>query len=168
MKILLATPALAAGDPHYFWLKALRQLGHQVKVFKLADLPRIKVIKTWQLKKIIIDFKPDEIFFSGGLDAVWPISRTVFFSGVAPTTLSPSERQIGIQAKLVVVNDPAHIRIWKNLGAKKTICLPISGIDPDYFKPAKVKKTISVSFVGTLFPYRQQQLAKLVTLSFTL
>jgi len=165
MKILLVTPlSSSSGDPHRFWFKALKELKQQVKIFPLNDFPQLKLIKSWQLGREIGKFQPEEIFFSGGIDAVFPLKNTVFFTGVAAKTLSSSERQTGIQAKLVVVNDPSHILTWKNLGAKKAVCLPISAIDPDYFKPVKVTKTIPVSFVGTLFPYRQQQLLDIIKL----
>lgn len=165
MKILLVTPiALGSADPHYFWFKALKQLGHQVKIFPLNHFPMWKPVKSWQLQQEILKFNPDKIFFSGGVDAVYPLKTDVFFTGVAPETLSAAERKIGQMAELVVTNDPSHILTWKNLGAKKAVCLPISAIDPDYFKPAKVNKTIPVSFVGTLFLYRQQQLLEIIRL----
>lgn len=164
MKILLVTPALSLWDPHYFWLKALKTLGHKVKVFRLNDFPQLKLIKSWQLHQEILKFNPGRIFFSAGKDMVYPLKTDVFFTGVAQETLSSSERQIGIWSKIVVVNDPSHLSVWQKLGAGKTLCLPISAIDPDYFKPAKIIKTIPVSFVGTLFPYRQQQLLEIIKL----
>ena len=87
-----------------------------------------------KIKKVLL-------FFSGGLDAVLPFKNTIFFTGVAPETLSLAERRIGILSKLVVVNDPAHIRVWNQLGARQTICLPISAIDPDDY-PKKMAKIV--------------------------
>ena len=122
MKILFVAPFYRS---HYLWLKALRQLHCQIKIFKLTEFPGNRIINYFRLKSVINNFQPDEIFFSAGLDAVLPFKNTVFFTGVAPETLSASERRIGIKAKLVVVNDPAHIRVWNQLGARQTICLPI-------------------------------------------
>jgi len=165
MKILLVTPiALGSADPHYFWFKALTQVGHQVKIFQLNHFPLWKPVKSWQLQQEILKFNPDKIFFSGGVDAVYPLKTNVFFTGVAPETLSATERKIGQMADLVVTNDPSHIQLWQNLKAKRTICLPISAVDPDYFKPAKIKPTIPVSFVGSLFSSRQPQLAQIAKL----
>lgn len=165
MKILLVTPiALGSADPHYFWFKALKQLGHRVKIFPLNHFPNLKLVKSWQLSQEILKFKPDKIFFSAGKDAVYPISDTVFFTGVAPKTLSAAERKIGQMADLVVTNDPSHIRLWQNLKAKRVICLPISAVDPNCFRPAKIRKNIPVSFVGSLFSDRQPQLAEILKL----
>ncbi|MEK7622685.1 MAG: glycosyltransferase [Patescibacteria group bacterium] len=161
MKILFVAPFYRS---HYLWLKALRQLHCQIKIFKLTEFPGNRIINYFRLKSVINNFQPDEIFFSAGLDAVLPFKNTVFFTGVAPETLSASERRIGIKAKLVVVNDPTHIPVWQRLGAKKTICLPISAIDPADFPARKLKKIYPVSFVGTLFPYRQRQLLAIAKL----
>lgn len=165
MKILLVTPInMGSADPHYCWFKALNQLGHQVKIFSLNHFPQLKLLKSWQLKQEILKFKPDKIFFSGGVDAVYPLKTDVFFTGVVPETLSAAERKIGQMAELVVTNDPGHIQLWKNLKAKRAICLPISAVDPGYFRPAKIKPTSPVSFVGSLFSDRQPQLAQIAKL----
>lgn len=162
MKILLVAPInLGSADPHYSWFKALIQLGQQVKLFPLNHFPQLKLIKSWQLRQEILKFKPDKIFFSAGKDAVYPLKNTIFFCGVPLTWLSASERKTGLSAELVVTNDDRHALSWQQLGAKKAINLPISAIDPAVFK-TQTAKTIPVSFVGTLFPYRQIQLVKIV------
>lgn len=162
MKIFLAAPfRKQPGDPHWFWIKALKSLGHQVKVYRLNYGLPFKPLKSLDLKKAINRFQPDEIFFSGGIDAVYPFPATVFFTGVAAKTLSAAEREIGIKAKLVIVNDPGHVQVWKKLGARQAVCLPISAIDPDSFKPRPVKRIFPVSFVGSLFINRQRFLLKL-------
>lgn len=164
MKILLVAPInLGSTDPHYFWFKALKQLGHQVKIFPLNRFPQLKLIKSWQLQQEILKFKPDKIFFSAGKDAVYPIPRTIFFCGVPLAWLSASEQQTGLLADLVVTNDDRHALSWQQLGVKKAINLPISGIDPVVFKRTTAK-TIPVSFVGSLFPDRQQQLSQITKL----
>ncbi|MEK7513971.1 MAG: glycosyltransferase [Patescibacteria group bacterium] len=161
MKILFVAPFYR---PHYSWLKALRRLHCRVKIFKLSRFPANKIINYFRLQTLINQFQPDHIFFSGGLDAVLPFKNTIFFTGVAPETLSLAERRIGILSKLVVVNDPAHIRVWNQLGARQTICLPISAIDPDDYPKKMAKKIYPVSFVGTLFPYRQRHLSAIARL----
>jgi len=165
MKILLVTPiVLGSCDPHYYWFKALKKLGHQVKIFPLNNFPQLKLLKSWQLRREILKFKPDKLFFSAGKDAVYPVKDTVFFCGVPLTWLFDSERKTGLLAKLVVTNDDGHALAWQKLGAKKTINLPISGVDPIFFKTKPLAKTIPVSFVGSLFADRQLQLAKIVKL----
>jgi spore maturation protein CgeB len=172
MKILLVTPVnpqlenqkpLPVWQAQNFWRLALIKLGHKVKVFRLNDFPKNKLLKTWQLQRLVRRYKPKEIFFSAGVDRVFPIKKTVFFSGVPPRTLSSHERLTGIKAKLVVTNDPSHNQQWEKLGAKKAICLPISAVEPSYFHPAeKEDRSIPISFVGTLFPDRQILLQDLV------
>lgn len=161
MKILLASPIRAtASDPHYFWLKALRRLKCQVQLFPLTGSSRL--INSWRLFQTMVRFKHDEVFFSAGRDAVYPVKDTVFFCGVPPRWLSKSERVTGLLAKLVVTNDDRHLLAWKRLGAKKVINLPISAIDQKDFKARKLKRIFPVSFVGSLFADRQRQLARLV------
>jgi len=171
MKILLITPVhkklpkakpLPTWQPQNFWRLALISLGHQVKVFQLNKFPKSKLIKSFQLKNTIEAYKPDKIFFSAGTDRIWPIKDTTFFSGVSPKTLSRHEREIGLDAQLVVTNDPQNAKQWLKLDANQAICLPISAVNPQYFKPLKVEPTIPVSFIGILLPDRQRFLAKVV------
>jgi len=173
MKILLVTPVnkklpkakpLPTWQPQNFWRLALISLGHQVKVFQLNKFHKSKLIRSLQLKNTIEIYKPDKIFFSAGIDAVRPIKNTIFFSGVIPKTLSKHEREIGLDAQLIVTNDPQNIKQWLKLDANQAICLPISAVNPKYFKPLKLEKTIPVSFIGTLLPDRQRFLAKIVRL----
>lgn len=163
MKILLVTPIRKqAGDPHYFWFKALRKLGCRVRLFPLTG--RSRLITSWRLFQMIARFRPDRVFFSAGRDAVYPVKDTVFFCGVPPAWLSRSERATGLAAKIVVTNDARHCRQWQRRGAKDCLCLPISGVDPDEFKEKKLPRTIPVSFVGSLFRPRQRQLLKIARL----
>ena len=170
MKILLITPIhpiLKKANPlptyqtQNYWLKALKSLGHQVSVFSLQK-NHLKIINYIKLKKLIPSFKPDKIFFSAGLDKLYPIKQTIFFCGVPPANISYSERKTGEQAKLIVVNDPGHLKQWQKITRTKVINLPFSAIDKNIFKPAKIKKNIDFSFIGTLFQSRQLQLLKLV------
>ena len=171
MKILLVTPVhpklqkknpLPDWQTQNHWHLALKSLGHQVKIFRLPKLPVPKILQNLRLKTEINIFKPDEIFFSAGINRTLPLKNTVFFSGVPPKTLSKNERNTGLKAKLVVTNDFKQAKTWEKLGSNKAICLPISAINPKFFKPTKIKKTINLSFIGTLFPDRQQFLAKLL------
>jgi hypothetical protein len=163
MKLLLATPLRPKpADPHFKWLEALASLGHETELFNLSSFPAIKIITTWALWSARKRFRPDLILFSAGRDAVFPIKDTIFFTGVAPETLSVSERQIGIRSRLVVVNEPGDVDAWKQLGARHALCLPISAVDPEDFKIKSFKQRYPVSFVGTLFTSRQEFLAGLI------
>lgn len=170
MKILLISPVhpkLAPKKPlptyqvQNYWLKALTNLGHQVSVLPLLK-KQLKVINAYKLRQVIKSFQPDHIIFSAGLDKLPPINQTVFFSGVPPQTLSTTEKKIGKQAKLIVVNDSTHKSQWQKLTKTKVINLPFSAVDPSIFHPVKTKKTVNFSFIGTLFSNRQQQLADII------
>lgn len=163
MKIILVTPIRKeAADPHLFWVRALRQLQHRVKLFALTG--RSRLVNSWRLFQTINRWRPDEVFFSAGRDACLPVKDTVFFCGVPPRWLSRSERTTGRLAKLVVVNDDRHLRQWRRLGVKKLINLPISAVDAAAFRPRRLKRIIPVSFVGSLFRDRQWQLVRIAGL----
>ena len=162
MKILLVTPIRSRpDDPHYKWRRALTTLGHTVKLVNLSRFPAIKILKWLELFRARQRFKPNLVFFSAGRDAIWLVKKTVFFTGVAPEMLSSNERQISRWSRLVVVNEPADVKAWESLGAKKVICLPISAVDPADFKTKNCRRDIKVSFVGTLLPNRQVFLSRL-------
>jgi len=172
MNILLISPlhpklktknskSLPKYQAQFFWVKALKALGHQVKTFPLTQR-QSKLLNNFKLKKVIQTFKPDQIFLSAGIDKLSPLAKTVFFCGVPPRYLSPDEIKSASKARLIVVNCTSRINLWKKFSKAKIIALPFSAVDPDYFKPDKVKKDINLCFVATLFPKRQQQLKKLI------
>lgn len=173
MNILLVTPVnplfpdqlpLPQWQTQTSWRRALLKLGHKVKVFRVTDFPKIKWLKTLLLQRIIKNWQPDEVFFSAGKDALLPIKKTVFFSGVPFSMLSGNEQLIGLQAKLVVTNDPDHAQDWHSRGAKKAICLPVSAADPTFHHPTKPlkKHQADVVFIGGLLLDRQQLFLKLL------
>ncbi len=170
MRILLITPLhpilkssypLPKYQTQSSWLRTLKKLNHQIEVFGLQK-NQSKIINALKLKKIIQQYQPDEIFFSAGLDRSFKLENTIFFCGVPPANLSNTEKSIGQKAKLIVVNDPEHLKQWQKISNNKTINLPFSAVDPSIFKPSKSSKTINFSFIGTLFQNRQLQLTKLV------
>jgi len=169
MKILLITPvnpALPFKTPlpdfqtQNFWLKALKKLKIRVQVFTLTK-NQSKLINQLKLKKIIKQFKPDHVFFSAGIDKLFPIKNTVFFCGVPPQQLSLNERWTGMLSKLIVVNCTLRQLQWQKLTKTKIIALPFSAVDPGVFFPQKNKPTYSLVFIGTLFKQRQQQLKEI-------
>lgn len=160
MKILLISPVnsklspgkpLPKWQPHFFWWQALKNLGHTVEILPLSN--KLKPLNWLKFISVNKQFKPELVFFSAGIDAMPVIHVDAFFSGVPFTTLSPTERKIGLTAKVIVTNDPSHNAPW----GKTAITLPISAIDKRYFKPVK-KKSLPLSFVGTLSTDRQKTL----------
>ncbi|OGY17609.1 MAG: hypothetical protein A2784_00685 [Candidatus Chisholmbacteria bacterium RIFCSPHIGHO2_01_FULL_48_12] len=164
MKILLVTPAhphLTLWQPQNLWRRALINLGHSVNIFRLTDN---KWLNRFKLHRLINSWEPQQIFFSAGKDIILPIKHTVFFSGVPYRMLSRSETVTGLQAKLVVANDPAHAKSWLKRGAKQAICLPISAIDPKLHRPTPPlpRYQADVVFIGGLSLERQKLFQKLM------
>jgi len=175
-KILLITPInpqlinnkpLPLYQVQNYWLKTLKALGHKVTVFGLQK-KQSKLFNYYKLNKIIQKHQPDHVFFSAGIDKLYPIKNTIFFCGVPLIKLSSSEIKIGQKAKLIVVNDPVHQTQWQKITKSKVINLPLSAVDPEIFKPGKLKKKFNLVFIGTLFKNRQLQLIKLVNLGIDL
>ncbi len=167
MEILLVTPShpyLKLWQPQNLWRRALVQLGHKVKFFRFNWFNRF-----W-LQRLIKASRPDEIFFSAGRDIVFPLKHTVFFSGVPFSMLSYSEKVTGLQAKLVVTNDPTHAQDWLKRGAASAVCLPISAIDPKLHHPIAPLPgyQADVVFIGGLSLERQRLFHKLVAANINL
>lgn len=155
MEILLVTPThpfLKLWQPQNLWRRALVQLGHRVKLLRFHQWNRF-----W-LRRLISTRQQDEVFFSAGRDIVFPLKHTVFFSGVPFSILSHSEKVTGLQAKLVVTNDPTHVKDWLKHGAASAVCLPISAIDPQLHHPVAPRPgyQADVVFIGGLSLERQK------------
>lgn len=155
MEILLVTPShpyLKLWQPQNLWRRALIRLGHKVKLLRFHQWNRF-----W-LRRLISTRQQDEVFFSAGRDIVFPLKHTVFFSGVPFSMLSHSEQATGLQAKLVVTNDPTHAQDWLKHGAASAVCLPISAIDPKLHHPVAPLPgyQADVVFIGGLSLERQQ------------
>lgn len=170
MKTILITPIhpklpfkkpLPTYQVQNYWVKAFKKLDQQVKVFGLLN-NQSKLVNFFKLKKLLKSSQPDQVFFSAGLDKLLPIKNTIFFCGVPPTKLSGNELKTGINAKLIVVNDPEHRKNWQKLTDKPVVNLPYSAVNLEVFNPGNLKRIIDISFVGTLFTNRQKQLAEIV------
>ena len=119
------------------------------------------------------------IIYSLGADVLFPQTLRlikwltkaplVILSGVSPVSDgNPRERAIAKFADLAAVNDEGHAQEWRKLGAKKTVVLPISGVDPElHFRRIRVIRgirgirDIDVLFAGTVTPERREFLAEL-------
>ena len=170
MKILLITPVhpklktkkpLPTYQTQNHWCRAIKKLGHQVIVFPL-NKNSLKVINFLRVKKLIKKKLFDHVFFSAGIDKLYPIKSTVFFCGVPPKKISSSERKIALASKVIIVNDSRHQKQWQKLTKVKVVNLPYSAVDLKIFKPSQSKKIHDFVFVGTLFKNRQLQLIKLL------
>jgi spore maturation protein CgeB len=170
-----------------YWLIALKKLKLKTKVFRYTDkifYPATKLDRKFPLfslefsqrAKIAVNlaekFKPDYIFYSAGESGITSltikklsqIAPVILFHGTEPNKYANLEdKKSAPFFNLIVTNDPQHTKNWLDLGARKSICLPFSAVDPKVFKPDKnKKKSIDINFVGSLFPQRQNTLKKLI------
>lgn len=125
--------------------------------------------------------EPEVVIISGGLSTIYPSTiekikdkyncRVLLFSGVNPTIAATKIEKILVKKGIVdavIENDRGYAKRWEKLGAKKTIVLPISSVDPKFHRIARLIKreqleySSDVCFVGTLTSDRQQTLAKLL------
>lgn len=123
---------------------------------------------------------PDIIFFSGGTHCLFAQTiqklkqdyacQVLLFSGIDARFASTIPERIMVKKGIidvVVENDTGYETIWKKFGAKKTIVLPISGVDAKIHKKIKLSKkekeeySCDVCFVGTLTKERQEILKHL-------
>ena len=198
MKILFLTPSSATirnkeelphFQPQFFWLKAMRQLRIDVKVFrytdpavyfpskldrKFADFSPEYFIRNQKMLKIFEQYKPEYVFFSSGTEIVSSktiehfskTSKVVVFNGTEPKTFFNAREIASVPfVFLAVTNADAHTQQWKSLGIQNAITLPISAIDPEYHMTSKdLEKDIEVSFLATFTRERQYHASNLLEL----
>jgi len=123
--------------------------------------------------------KPELIIISGGVTSVFPetikkIKNTyqcnvLLFSGVNPIASATQVEKIMIRdgiVDLVIENDRGYADLWGKLGARKTIVLPISSVDPKLHRkvqltPQEQKEYgCDVCFVGSLTKERKEILKR--------
>lgn len=208
------------GQGQQSWVEALKELGHQVFVFRYTDsilTPQIlrvfisemfqRLFPVWKarydrfknsyyfvslenylrnkkLLSISNKVKPELIIISGGVTSVFPETikkiknvhhcRVLLFSGVNPITSATLVEKIIIRdgiVDLVVENDRGYAKLWEKIGAKKTIVLPISGVDPKLHKKVQLTSQekeeygCDVCFVGSLTRERQEILTNIIEIS---
>jgi len=133
------------------------------------------IFKNWKLLTIAKNAKPNLIIISGGVTPIFPQTiktikndfncKVLLFSGVNPVTSSTLVERVIIREEIidmVVENDRGYAGLWKKMGAKKVIVLPISSVDPKLHR--KVQLTVQeqeeygcdVCFVGSLTKRRQE------------
>lgn len=148
---------------------------------KLYNFVPANYIKNVRLFAIANKFRPQIILLSGGTTEIFPSvvnrikrnygSRVYLMSGVNPEYAATKTEKIMIDQKIidiVVENDEGYVKKWKRIGAKKTVVLPISSVDPKLHRVVKLtikeqkEYACDVCFVGTLTVDRQKKLANLL------
>lgn len=156
-------------------VRALEHLGHQVTVIAYTTSAGVRPNPLTRLTLNVASMAKafgaarvpvDGILLSLGADVLFTGTMSwiqkhvhaplVILSGVSPITDgNPRDRAMALFADLVVTNDASHARQWKGLGAKRSIVLPISAIDPLLHYPRPVDRDIDVVFAGTMTPRRR-------------
>jgi len=145
--------------------------------FSLENL--FKNLKIYSLSK---KMKPELVIISGGVSCLYPLtikkikryykSKVLLMSGVNPKTSSTKAERKMVKSgiiDLVVENDRGYAILWKKIGAKKTLVLPISSVDPRIHKKLTLTKNETnkyasdVCFVGSLTRERQEILKQACT-----
>lgn len=179
MKILYLSPvhlSLTPGDPLPRWqtqashVRALKSLGHMVTVLPYSSRMgsgtlRERIVGNLGVLGVLGKF--DVIMLSLGADVLFPATvrlllarlraPLVILSGVSPVSMgNPRERALAPLSRLVVTNDPSHAKQWSDLGARRTITLPISAADPELHYPrSNSHRDVDVVFAGTVSEDRE-------------
>lgn len=136
--------------------------------------------KNKKLLSLSQKIKPQLIIISGGVTSIYPCTiemikekfacKILLFSGINPLTSSAPVEKIMVKKgiiDMVVENDRGYSNLWKNIGAKKTIVLPISSVDSKLHRKVELTQKerkeygCDVCFVGSLTKDRQKKLANL-------
>jgi len=144
---------------------------------KLYFLNPENYFRSISLCSLIKSYQPGKIIIAGGVSELlsFPLKlakeqkATIFMlHGEDPLQSATSfERQNIKFFDWIITNDPTHAKNWKKLGAKNTLALPYSAIDPTFHKKVNLSSAqkeslgADVVFAGTLLPDRQKILKKL-------
>ena len=114
-------------------------------------------------------FRPDVLWMTGDNTIILPDTlaqirsetgaKLIYASGTSPIVFSKAVDRRAIPLyDWVLVNDYYHGIQWRELGARRMTCLPLSACDPDFHKPYALSDVqrhelaCDVTFVGTLVP----------------
>ena len=114
----------------------------------------------------------DLIILSGGCSNLVPSifknfkNKVILLHGENPiTSATKFEKDCLPYIHAIITNDKLHAINWKKLGAKKSIAIPYTGIDPKTHKKLKLNRNIDLLFIGSLFKERQEQLLSILDFS---
>jgi glycosyltransferase involved in cell wall biosynthesis len=114
-------------------------------------------------------FQPNVLWMTGDNTVITPDTlaaiqretgaKLIYASGTSPIVFSKAiDRRAMPLYDWVLVNDYYHGIQWRELGARRMTCLPLSACDPDFHKPYPLTEAerhalgCDVTFVGTLIP----------------
>ena len=139
---------------------------------------RLRMGNYFRTSKLIQNIKVnsyDAIIITGGISELLPSAfrlaqsrgiKTYLLHGEDPLISATSFEKANLKhIDWVVVNDPTHATGWEKLGARHSLALPYSGIDPEIYYDKKLPRNLDLVFVGTLLPDRQAVLKQLLEFS---
>lgn len=155
------------------WYARLLRLRSKYYFLSLDNL-----FRNLKLLNKVLSLKPGLIIISGGTTVIFPMTlkkikqdlkcKIVLLNGMDPLSRSTvTERKMTNLIDVFFTNASDHAESWKKLGARKSVCLPVSSLEPDIFKKIvltkdeKEKFKCNVCFVGTLSLARQKLLSEL-------
>ena len=114
-------------------------------------------------------FQPDVLWMTGDNTVILPDTleelkratgaKLIYASGTSPIVFSKAiDRNAMRLYDWVLVNDFYHGMQWRELGAQRMTCLPLSACDPDFHRPYPLSDeeqralACDITFVGTLVP----------------
>lgn len=138
------------------------------------------VLKNRKLFQFAKKIRPEIVIISGGVSSIFPKTinnikdlygaRVLLFSGINPIVSSTNIDRTMVENKIVDIvleNDRGYAKLWEKLGARKTIVLPISSVDPKLHRKVKISDkeqkeySCDICFVGSLTLDRQEKLLEL-------
>ncbi|MBN2472213.1 MAG: glycosyltransferase [Anaerolineae bacterium] len=126
-------------------------------------------LRNGRLVQVARDLRPDVLLVTGDNEEIYPQTLAqikaetgallVYACGTSPIVFShANERAAAPLIDLVIAVDYYHGIQWQELGARRMVCLPNTGCDPDFHRPYELSEAerqqwaCDVGFVGTLVP----------------
>lgn len=152
------------------WYSRYRRLKDAYYYFSFENS-----LRSYKLLEHAKNFQPDFVVLSGGINNVFPHAirsiknlygtKIFLFAGVNPKISATSLEKTLIEEGVidcVVENDRGYAKLWEKMGAKKTVVLPISSVDPKLHRKIRLTQEeeeefgCDVCFVGSLTKERQE------------
>lgn len=165
-------PPLSQHDVWAGWVKALRQLGHEVRSYRTDNYllayrqwpPSAEAVLAAQngLRAVLRRVSPDLVLFIGNSFVSGELLEDVAAPVVLLHTESPYEdrRQLALApfAAANLIGDPLNLAAYERCGPVHVIS---PAYDPDVHYPGSGPKDIDFTFIGTALPSRTEFFGKM-------